>query len=85
MKCVQDFARPKTSSRERAQQGLGTKLGRGWEPGNESGNFGIFLGNLGIFWELTWDFYKITVGNTGYGSLLCTGNIKHPLMAGICM
>jgi TPP-dependent 2-oxoacid decarboxylase len=22
-----------------------------------------FLGNLGIFWELTWDFYKITVGN----------------------
>jgi hypothetical protein len=21
------------------------------------------LGNLGIFWELTWDFYKITVGN----------------------
>jgi hypothetical protein len=22
-----------------------------------------FLGNLGIFWELTWDFYKITVGH----------------------
>jgi hypothetical protein len=21
------------------------------------------LGNLGIFWVLTWDFYKITVGN----------------------
>ena len=26
-------------------------------------NFGIFLGNLGIFWELTRGFYKITVGN----------------------
>jgi hypothetical protein len=22
-----------------------------------------FLGNIGIFWEPTWDFYKITVGN----------------------
>jgi hypothetical protein len=22
-----------------------------------------FLGNLGIFWGLTWDFYKITVGH----------------------
>ena len=22
-----------------------------------------FLGNFGIFWELTWDFYKIIVGN----------------------
>ena len=57
-------ARTKTSSRERARQGQGTKLRRGWEPGNESGNFGIFLGNLVIFWELTWDFYKITVGNS---------------------
>ena len=26
-----------------------------------------FLGNLRIFWELTWDFYKITVGNAGCG------------------
>ena len=22
-----------------------------------------FLGNLGILWELSWDFYKITVDN----------------------
>ena len=34
-------------------QRLGTKVG-----------VRDFLGNLGIFWELTWDFCKITVGNT---------------------
>jgi hypothetical protein len=26
----------------------------------------FFWGNLGIFWELTWDFYKITAGNVGF-------------------
>jgi hypothetical protein len=30
-----------------------------------------FLGNLGIFWELTWDFYKITVGNAEEVALKC--------------
>ncbi len=70
MKCAQDIKQAAEKAplnyKERARQGLRTKLGTGWEPGNESGNFGIFLGNLGIFWKLTWDFYKITVGNTGY-------------------
>ena len=38
-------------------EGLVTRLRRGWEPRNESEISG-FLGNLGVFWELTWDFYK---------------------------
>jgi hypothetical protein len=35
---------------------IGTKTTKKWE-------YRDFLGNIGIFWELTWDFYKSTVGN----------------------
>jgi hypothetical protein len=35
---------------------IGAKTTKKWE-------YRDFLGNIGIFWELTWDFYKSTVGN----------------------
>jgi hypothetical protein len=40
-----------------------------------------FLGNLGIFWELTWDFYKITVGNavSKLCSILAGAKQRHTL------
>ena len=43
---------------------IGTKTTQiKWRKKQKSENIGEFLGNLGIFWELTWDFYKIIVGN----------------------
>ena len=40
-----------------------------WEPWE-------FLGNFGMFWELTWDFYKIQVGNAVTCKLLTAAECR---------